>query len=92
MVDKRPEDDETSCTGQKLPNELIAMIVRFLKGDLSALASVAQVSHDLYDFAIPLLYEKVTINKKNVRQIGYGHSGRLGHGHTSPRESSGVEV
>jgi len=68
------------------------LIVGLFKDDLSTLASVAQVNHDLYDFAIPLLYETVTINKKNVRQVGYGHSGGLGRGHTSPRESSAVEV
>lgn len=91
-MDKRLEDDETGCTGQKLPNELIALIVGLLKGDLSTLASVAQVSHDLYDFSIPILYETVTINKKNVRQVGYGHSAESGYGHTSPRESSAVDV
>jgi len=92
MVDKRPEDDEMSCTGQKLPNELIALIVGLLKDDISTLAVVARVKHDLYDFAIPMLYGTVTINKKNVRQVGYGHSGESGYGHTSPRESTTVDI
>ena len=51
-------------------------ILSFLEADddLPALAAVARVNHDMYDLAIPKLYESVTINEENKELIKYGHS------------------
>jgi hypothetical protein len=40
------------------------------------LASVARTNHNMYDRAIPKLYETVTVkeDKENQKQLAYGHS------------------
>jgi len=59
-----------------LPVEVIDLIIGHLKADddLSTLAVAARANHCLYDLVIPRLYETVTINEENWRQVGYGHT------------------
>ena len=69
---------ETSEPNHQLPNEIIDVILNYVKdnGHLKSLASIARTSHNMYDIAIPKLYETITIkeDKKNRRQLAYGHS------------------
>lgn len=79
IATKMPKDRADTSTSHKavqLPTEIMDHIISFLKADddLPALATVARVNHNMYDLAIPKLYESVTINEKNKQQIKYGHS------------------
>ena len=60
----------------QLPTEIMDHIISFLKAndDLPALAAMVRVNHDMYDLAIPKLYESVTINRRNKQHVGFGHS------------------
>lgn len=60
----------------QLPIEIMDHIVSFLKAndDLPALAAMVRVNQDIYDLAIPKLYESVTINERNKQHIEFGHS------------------
>jgi hypothetical protein len=73
---KDKADTSISHNAVQLPTEIMDHIISFLKADddLPALAAVAQVNHDMYNLAIPKLYESVTINKDNKEHIKYGHS------------------
>jgi hypothetical protein len=67
-----------------LPNEILDSILTVLKvdKDFSTLCSVAQASRNMYNIAIPKIYETVVFNKDNQGKIGYGHgesSKRLSH-------------
>jgi hypothetical protein len=61
--------------------EIIDKIIGYLRADddLPALASAAQVNQCMYDLAIPRLYETVTINQRNWRKVGYGHTAQRDH-------------
>jgi len=58
-----------------LPNEVLDSILTVLQvdGDFSTLCSVAQASRNMYEIAIPKIYETVVFNKKNQRKVRYGH-------------------
>jgi len=58
-----------------LPNEVLDSILTVLQvdGDFSTLCSVAQASWNMYEIAIPKIYETVVINKRNQRKIMFGH-------------------
>jgi len=71
------ETKETSASKPQLPNEIIDVILECVKenGHLKSLASIARTNHNMYDIAIPKLYETITIkeDKKNQRRLAYGH-------------------
>lgn len=71
------ETKETSTSKPQLPNEIIDVILECVKdnGHLQSLASIAWANHNMYDIAIPKLYETVTIkkDKENQKQLAYGH-------------------
>jgi len=58
-----------------LPNEILDSILTVLEvdEDYSTLCSVAQASRNMYNLAIPKIYETVVFNKKTQRKIKYGH-------------------
>ena len=58
-----------------LPNEILDSILTVLEvdADYSTLCSVAQASRNMYNLAIPKIYETVVINKNNQGKIRYGH-------------------
>jgi len=58
-----------------LPNEILDSILSLLQvdGDFSTLRSVAQANQNMYDLAIPKIYETVVFNEKNQSKIMYGH-------------------
>jgi hypothetical protein len=66
----------SSPPGKQLPEEIVLSILDCLRqGDeYGSLATVARANQEMYDRAIPTIYETVVINKRNRRTIGYGHS------------------
>ena len=72
------ETVETSKPNHQLPNEIIDVILNYVKGNgqLKSLASIARANHNMYDISIPKLYETITIkeDKENQKQLAYGHS------------------
>ena len=54
----------------------MGFVIGYLKKDeqYRTLASIAQCSKDLYEFAIPKLYETITVTKENQEMLVYGHS------------------
>jgi hypothetical protein len=59
----------------KLPNEIVDSILEILKieEEFNTLTSVARASHNMYNIAIPKIYETVVVNEKNRSTVGYGH-------------------
>jgi hypothetical protein len=59
----------------KLPNEIVDSILEILKieEEFNTLTLVARASHNMYDIAIPRIYETVVVNEKNRSTVGYGH-------------------
>ena len=51
------------------------MILNILqeRGEFKTLTSVARVDRNMYDIAIPKIYQTVTVNERNRDKIGYGH-------------------
>ena len=58
-----------------IPNEILDSILSLLKvdGNFSALCSIAQANQNMYNLAIPKIYETVVFNEKNQWKIMYGH-------------------
>jgi len=58
-----------------LPNEILDSILTLLKvdGEFSTLRSVAQAAQNMYNLAIPKIYETVVFNERNQSKIMYGH-------------------
>jgi hypothetical protein len=73
---KRARMQSPPTSPKQLPNEIILSILEFLKldDDLPSLAAVVRANKNMYNLAIPKLYETVTVTERNQYNIGYGYT------------------
>jgi len=71
----QPQPEITQAKIAILPNELLELILNILqeRGEFKTFTSVARVNRNMYDIAIPKIYQTVIVNERNRSKIGYSH-------------------